>query len=334
MGRAEDLFARIESEGMEFVEALIRDQATEELFLEFKRSANDGDDVRLHERDRTNLRKAICGFANSEGGVIVWGIDCQKKSDAGDVAASLKPISTPTRYVSLIEGAVSGCTVPPVTGVRTIAIRGEETQGLVATYVPKSSHAPHQLAGEGKYLIRAGSDFVPAPHGVVAGLFGTPPHPVVYPNYVVGPARVIDGVVAASVTIMLVNDGRVVAEDLFVSLLFPSIPNAGECLIIEPKVSWPSTSSVGVDRSFISQRETRLPPGAFVSVVTIHLRLNQNPTSDFHCKLTTGCARAIPHSEEWHVRKNDLQALITAALDSTTDMTAINNMLFGINSEH
>jgi predicted HTH transcriptional regulator len=128
----------------------------------------------LHDRDRGNLRKAISGFANSEGGVVVWGIDCSKDAKVGDTATARVPITSPRRFVSWIEGAVSGCTVPPATEVRSVAVTIDSSTGIVATLIPKSPRAPHQVAGEGKYMIRAGSDFVPAPHGVVAGLFGHP----------------------------------------------------------------------------------------------------------------------------------------------------------------
>lgn len=135
MGRAEDLFARIEREGMTFIDSLIADKASEELFLEFKRSSDSGQGTRLHDHDRVNLRKALSGFANSEGGVVVWGIDCSKDSKIGDVAQAKAPITNVRRFVSWIEGAVSGCSVPPVTGVRSVAIEIDSSTGIVATII-------------------------------------------------------------------------------------------------------------------------------------------------------------------------------------------------------
>lgn len=80
MGRAEDLFERIQRDGVAAIETLIAERASEELFLEFKQSADDGQGNRFHDRDRGNLRKAISGFANSEGGVLIWGVDLFKAS--------------------------------------------------------------------------------------------------------------------------------------------------------------------------------------------------------------------------------------------------------------
>jgi hypothetical protein len=327
------LFARIERDGAHFINHLFAERASEELFLEFKRSANDGQSNRLHDHDREHLKKAIGGFANSEGGVVVWGIDCSKSSNAGDVASSIRPIENPARFVSWLEGAISACTVPPVTGVRSVVIPLGEGTGLAATYVPKSSHAPHQIAGAGKYMIRAGSDFLPAPHGVVAGLFGRPPHPIVYTNFLVSPTKVVDDTVSASLGIMLVNNGQVVAEDLFASLLFPGVPEGREAVLYEPHTSWPATSSVGVDRSFISPREFRLAPGGFISVATIHLRLGRTITKDLRWRLTAGCKGAIPDSQELVVSKDELHVIVDKVRNHSIDMHVATGLLFGIEQE-
>lgn len=332
MGRAEDLFSRIEQEGMSFVESLIVDRASEELFLEFKRSSDNGGGTHLHERDRINLRKAVSGFANSEGGVIVWGVECAKDWAHGDVASAIISINNPNRFVSWLEGAISGCTVPPVSGVRSVAIVADSGTGVVATFVPKSSHAPHQLAGEGKYVIRAGSDFVPAPHGVVAGLFGRPPHPILYPNFIVSPATLNSGRVYASATIVLVNDGQVVAEDLFLSLLFPSIPDVGDTVSVEKNIDWPTASSLGIDRSIMSPREFRLAPGGLVSVMTIHLRISRYIDRDFRCKLMAGCKGAIPYSQELFVSRGDLKALVATANAGGVDMHAMTEKIIGLSA--
>jgi len=49
----------------------IEERYTEELFLDFKRSSNNGRDKKLSQTDRQNMAKAISGFGNSEGGVLV-----------------------------------------------------------------------------------------------------------------------------------------------------------------------------------------------------------------------------------------------------------------------
>ena len=175
VGRAEDIFEKIKKAGEQSIDEFIIDRKSEELFLEFKRSADNGSSSKLNDKDREHLAKAISGFGNSEGGVIVWGIDCSKDKDHADVARSKCPIQNVKRFVSWLEGIVSSCTVPPHAKVQhhDVIIDGKTGNGFVVTLIPKSNHAPHQVVVYGKYhyYIRAGSNFVPTPHAVLAGMF-------------------------------------------------------------------------------------------------------------------------------------------------------------------
>ena len=81
MERSKELFEKIKNEGKSAIEEFIFTHKAEELFLDFKRSADNGNKQRLHQNDRSNLAKAISGFGNSEGGVVIWGVDCSKDLD-------------------------------------------------------------------------------------------------------------------------------------------------------------------------------------------------------------------------------------------------------------
>jgi hypothetical protein len=74
MGRGEDIFLRIKRGGAAEINQMIADQVVEELFLDYKRAATVAPFQKLDPSDRRNLAKAIAGFANSEGGVVVWGV--------------------------------------------------------------------------------------------------------------------------------------------------------------------------------------------------------------------------------------------------------------------
>jgi predicted HTH transcriptional regulator len=71
------------------IESYIKDGQEENLSLDFKTLT----DSSLSKRDdRKNLAIALSGFANSEGGIIVWGVDARPNSDGVDVASELKEI--------------------------------------------------------------------------------------------------------------------------------------------------------------------------------------------------------------------------------------------------
>jgi hypothetical protein len=87
--RASQLFQKLQSASAETViDELILDRQSEELWLDFKRVATKPADTKLHANDRKNLARAISGFGNSVGGIILWGIECADRSDKGDVASA------------------------------------------------------------------------------------------------------------------------------------------------------------------------------------------------------------------------------------------------------
>jgi len=83
MSRADDLFQRLLNGQLNRVAEMIGSEETKELFLDYKRSADDGGGRSLHNSDRANLSKAVCGFGNSEGGVVLWGLTVAMIATAG-----------------------------------------------------------------------------------------------------------------------------------------------------------------------------------------------------------------------------------------------------------
>ncbi|MGI8744955.1 MAG: AlbA family DNA-binding domain-containing protein [Bryobacteraceae bacterium] len=142
--RAEDLFAELIAGGETAIDGFIAEARSEELFIDYKKSADDGNGSKLQHTDRGHLAKAISGFGNSEGGIIVWGVTCQHDAVVGGVPTGKVPISNPKQFVSWLEGAVSGCTLPPHGGVHHHAVeQASGGQGYAITYLPKSTLAPH-----------------------------------------------------------------------------------------------------------------------------------------------------------------------------------------------
>ncbi|MDP3297813.1 MAG: ATP-binding protein [Thermodesulfovibrionia bacterium] len=280
MGRAEDIFEKIIKDGEIAINEFILARKSEELFLDFKRSADNGSGSKLNDIDREHLAKAISGFGNSEGGVIVWGIDCSKDKDHADVAHTKYPVQNVKRFVSWLEGVVFGCTVPPHTKVQHHYIVLEnKDDGFVATLIPKSDHAPHQIAVHGKlqyqYYIRAGSNFERTPHAVLAGMFGRRPQPHVFHNFVIGPADLLDEKVKIQVGFMIRNQGPGIASDLFINALVISIPgdNCKVWFEIVDQNNWMGQFAFERQISVISKLDVRLAPESFVQpfVMTLYL---------------------------------------------------------------
>ena len=63
------------------------DGREEDIHLEFK-TVNDPE---MNRDDRKNLAKCISGFANSDGGMVVWGVEAKKNADGIDCVSSRSP---------------------------------------------------------------------------------------------------------------------------------------------------------------------------------------------------------------------------------------------------
>lgn len=291
MDRSEDLFKRITESGEEAIDDFISTRASEELFLDFKRSSDNGTGNHLSQGDRNNLAKAISGFGNSEGGVIVWGVDCSSDDVGADVANAKVPITDAARFCSWLEGAISGCTIPPHGGVRNRPVTiGQGGDGYVITHIPKSDLAPHQVVGKTQYYMRAGSSFVPVPHRVLAGMFGVHPQPTLKLLLVTGSPKVYRGAVTLEYGIMLRNDGPGIAKDLFVTLWLTGIKGGTEMSVERPSSdSWRGVASFGTHLSFISAPDFRLPPDSQSQPTLLSIILQPPFEGALKLTATAGC---------------------------------------------
>ncbi len=277
MGRAEDILEQIRRDGLNAIDEFILIKKSEELFLDFKTSGDNGTGRVLHKDDRANLEKAISGFANSEGGVIVWGISTKKdKYGVADLPSARQPISDVKKFISLLESAISGCTVPPHNKIENYPlVINDNNEGFVVTYIARSNDAPHMAVGDNRYYMRAGSSFKPVPHGVLAGMFGRRPQPHVYHNYQLALESLKNDKAEVAVKFMLYNDGMGIASDLFLNIFLASC-GGSNCVTSYsfPKDDlWITTFSMGKQITVISKPDLRLPPGSFIEVVDMFLTI-------------------------------------------------------------
>ena len=328
MGRAEDLFEQLARDGEAALEHFIASRKSEELYLDFKRSSDNGSGRRLSDIDRNNLAKAISGFGNSEGGVVVWGIDCSGDSDGADVARASFLLSDTARFLSWLEGAVSGRTVPPHQGVRHHAITsGSGPSGYVVTLIPQSDAAPHQVVGRMVYYIRAGSDFVPTPHAVLAGMFGRRPQPHVFHSFVTGPASFDQGTISCQLGIMIRNQGPGIATDLFVNVLVRSVPS-GRCQLAfehpDPD-NWSGVFSFRRQMSLICRPEFRLPPESQAQPLLMKISLSPPFESPVDIKGLVGSGTGPPYRFHFFNSAENIASLyeqVKSGIESGADVSA------------
>jgi Schlafen, AlbA_2 len=119
--------------------------------------------------------EALTGFANTQGGVLIWGIDARKDPATGiDATSGLSLVPDPAALKSRLNELHGQATDPPVLGVEIEAysITGTSGPGFVLCFVPESPFRPHRAEyANRQYLIRAGDDFRTASVSLLRNLF-------------------------------------------------------------------------------------------------------------------------------------------------------------------
>jgi hypothetical protein len=294
MGRAEDLFLRIKSGGAAEVLEMIKDEVVEELFLDYKQAATAAPFKSLAHSDRKNLAKAVSGFANSEGGVIIWGVDCRHDPPRGDVPTKPHPIANPNAFKSLVEGALTGVTLPAHRGVESVVLKAKgASDGFLVTHVPVGLNVPYRtLVEKEEYFIRAGSNFLPAPHAVLAGMFGRIPHPELNLRLrlIAGSAIPPGKTCEIRIGIAAANLGRGIAEGLYLRAELRVAPRVNLYFAVnqEQWERWSTTADGRLIFTMVSSNFPPLPPGSRNDLVEMTLRIDGDVADDVTIELTCG----------------------------------------------
>ena len=310
--RAKQLLGDLLANGESAIDRWIQEEISEELYIDYKRSASSAEGSKLDQSDRENLARAITGFGNSEGGIIVWGVDCRMDESRGDVPTAKLPIQNIKRFTTLLDGVTAGCTIPPHDGVQHHPIVRSDGSGFAVTYIPKSMFSPHQcLIGryKSRYYIRVGSSFELATHGLLAGMFGRQPTPKLLHMWRAGAsispesyAPVIDDRPTATpyvdCEVIIRNDGVSILRDIYVNFeiqlpgsntIFEALPQAAS-----PTSIWSSHQSVG-GIHVISDGRFRLAPAAMASPLRFCIYFKAPFKSSLRWELSFGCAGSQVH---------------------------------------
>lgn len=156
--RAELLFKQItdQQNPAAYLEAMVNSSPPtfETEYLEFKgasRTPVNDDSI------KRNWAKTLSSFANTEGGVIIWGIDSREDPQTKVSAASgLSLVANTGALVTRLQTLLASVTDPPVTAVTISAYNTQGTEGFVVCHIPLGSFRPHRSEEIKKFYIRVG----------------------------------------------------------------------------------------------------------------------------------------------------------------------------------
>jgi hypothetical protein len=152
-----DVASLLRERGSAVLDELISEQAEETLHMEFKTLSESSGD-RLVKDDRKTLAKAVCGMANSDGGIIIVGVET-RRLDNVDAAIGKRPIKNFGKMRSLLTAAIPEMLSAqhPNIQVYPISDTDDPSVGFVIIEVPQSDSRPHYSNVHHQYF-RRGSD--------------------------------------------------------------------------------------------------------------------------------------------------------------------------------
>ena len=331
----------------EAIDDFIINSQTEELFLDFKQAVSTGKNfTTLHKDDRKNLAKAISGFGNSEGGVIVWGVECSRDVEIGDVARAKVKVKNVYRFLSWLENAISGCTIPSHNKVRNHIISVDENgDGFIATYIPKSDIAPLMTTTGNTIYIRSGSNNVPAPYSVIAGMFGRRPQPnvelifadkslevlenadedMLYPNSIDNPP---ERYVKISFALQCNNESNVIAREMYLSCTTGSTGGEYNKVRFLNYNQMDSIPAIEGQLNLITRPELRLPPRGVLKFTNVNLILSPFIEDDFLLDGVAGADGTAPKNFRLYISKNKLRSFVAKALRNEEENSILVNEFF------
>lgn len=281
------LFALYESLNEAALTAYVSNGQEEHLHLDFKtvKSAN-----LASSDDRRNLAVAIAGFANSAGGLIIWGIEARKNSDGVDCATALAPVSQVQLLVTRLNALTGEATDPALDGVRHRFIEFAHGQGIAITLVPESESGPHMAKlGENRYYKRIGDGFYKMEHYDIADMFGRRRKPKLSVFY-----RVVGTGDGAQVHLGLRNDGRATARAPFFAfqnegtLQRSQYGLDGNC---NEGLTWLRAANAGLRWAYSGGMDMALHPGMAheVAALTLGIPSRALPTADVVVSYAVAC---------------------------------------------
>jgi hypothetical protein len=232
------------------LETLVQQGECEGLYLECKAPA-----APQFTRDlKAELAVSISGFANSGGGVIIWGMRTTRNGEL-DVLTQATPIGAVKFFRQQVEDVLPRLAYPNPTGVELRTIQAEEgsSRGAVVAMIPGTEGDPVQSLIDRKFWLRTGSSFSEMPYEVVKRMFlgATGPDLVASlrsDTFTVQP----DGVWRLPITIH--NNSSAIAEHLYCQV---EVADADQ-LSVSSEGTWQDVSSLNPGRC-IFQLSSSMP---------------------------------------------------------------------------
>jgi hypothetical protein len=166
------------------------------------------------------LAKALSGFANAGGGVLVLGVEARPQGrEDPDLISTLKPVGDRQWVKSRVLELAGQIAEPPIMDLNVVHVsaNSDPSSGFVVALIPSTEGPPVRSRKDWKFYVRMGSGTYPMEYFQIEAMFGRSARPELELRLVKGRLTATAyGGAARWFTLGIYNAGRGIAK-------FPSI---------------------------------------------------------------------------------------------------------------
>lgn len=207
----------------EQIRSLIDLNAEESLFLEFK----SGEALDKTDAKRRDIAKDVSAFANSAGGILIYGI-----VESDHKAASISTVDGSVYTKEWLQQVIHSNISRHIDGLEIVPIRidGDVKKTVYAVHIPESSNVPH-MASDKKYYRRYNVECVPMEEYEIRNLYAR----MSRAKLTLEPVKISPGGTSTAATkireirfrleFLVTNIGRVIERDFKLEVKIPGLIN-------------------------------------------------------------------------------------------------------------
>lgn len=201
------------------INSIINNNLEESINIEFKSSGA------LSKQDsvKKEISKDISAFANSDGGIIIYGLD-----EESHVASKVSFIDGNTYTKEWIENIILSTIQPRIDNLKIIPVRFNEeiSKSLYVLKIPKSNNSPH-MNGDKKYYRRFNFQSVPMEEYEVKNLYNKLDSYVLELEKITTKYSLKEDKVLFDIQVLMINVGQGICSEYKVAIDFENVVKLG-----------------------------------------------------------------------------------------------------------